>query len=300
MNTILVISILIVLVSFVLFCIWMHFENIHLTKKEYTIVSDKLPSVFSGTRFIMLSDLHNNQFGNNNEILVKAIQNEQPEFIVIAGDMIVSKDGQSFDVAYNLIEQLVQLCPVYYGYGNHEQRLKKREEDHEVLEPSFLAYEEQLKNLGVVILDNKDMVFERKGKHIRLTGLSIGLEYFKKFPRPKMKVQYINETIGEKKSYTILIAHNPEYFEQYAEWGADLVLSGHIHGGMVRLPFIGGVVSPQYRLFPKYDSGYFKKEIGKLTSQMIISRGLGIHTIKIRVFNRPELVVIKLDKKEGI
>jgi len=275
----------------------MHFENIHLTKKEYTIVSDQLPSGLVGTRFVMLSDLHNNQFGKNNEALIKAIRQVQPEFILVAGDMLVSKEHQNYEVAYNLLAELVKSYPIYYAYGNHEQRLKKREENDENMEPSFFLYEKQLKELGVIILDNETIRVERNGSHMDITGVSIDLDYFKKFPRPNMEVQYLKETIGEKKAFTILIAHNPDYFQQYAQWGADLVLSGHIHGGMVRLPFLGGVVSPQFRLFPKYDSGYFKEEVQQNTSQMIISRGLGIHTIKIRVFNRPELVVINLEKR---
>ena len=272
-----------------MFCIWMHFENIHLTKKEYTIVSDQLPSGMVGTRFVMLSDLHNNQFGKNNEALIKAIKQVQPEFILVAGDMLVSNEHQNYEVAYNLLADLVKSYPIYYAYGNHEQRLQKRE--------SFSLYEKQLKDLGVIILDNETTKVERNGSHMDITGVSIDLNYFKKFPRPVMEVQYLKDTIGEKKAFTILIAHNPDYFDQYAQWGADLVLSGHIHGGMVRLPFLGGVVSPQFRLFPKYDSGYFKEVTEQNVSQMIISRGLGIHTIKIRVFNRPELVVINLDKR---
>ena len=107
---------------------------------------------------------------------------------------------------------------------------------------------------------------------------------------------YLQETLGEVKEdyYEILLAHNPDYFEEYADWGADLVLSGHVHGGMMRLPILGGVVSPAFKLFPKYDGGLFK--IGKST--MILSRGLGMHTIPIRIFNPGELILLKISPKD--
>ena len=107
-----------------------------------------------------------------------------------------------------------------------------------------------------------------------------------------MEAKYLTDTLGRTKTekYEILLAHNPDYFPEYAGWGADLVLSGHVHGGMMRLPLIGGVVSPAFKFFPKYDGGMFR--IGK--SVMILSRGLGMHTIPVRIFNPGELVYLKL------
>ena len=107
-----------------------------------------------------------------------------------------------------------------------------------------------------------------------------------------MEDEYLKETLGEHKEgvYQILLAHNPEYFEEYAAWGADLVLSGHVHGGIMRLPLLGGVISPKLVLFPKYDGGRFYEK----DSTMILSRGLGMHTLPIRIFNPAELVVIHL------
>ena len=96
-------------------------------------------------------------------------------------------------------------------------------------------------------------------------------------------------------AFPILLAHNPEYFPQYAAWGARLVLSGHIHGGIARLPFLGGVISPSLRLFPVYDAGLFQE--GKC--RMVLTRGLGLHHIKLRFFNRPELSVIDMKRENG-
>ena len=108
----------------------------------------------------------------------------------------------------------------------------------------------------------------------------------------RMTKEEVEKLLGspKKDTFSILIAHNPEYFPYYAAWGADLTVSGHIHGGIMRLPWIGGVISPSLRLFPKYDSGEFE-ENGK---KMILSRGMGLHHIKLRFFNRPEISVIKI------
>lgn len=109
-----------------------------------------------------------------------------------------------------------------------------------------------------------------------------------------METEYLNRVLGnpEKKCFNLLIAHNPDYFDAYADWGADLTVSGHVHGGLMRLPFLGGVISPKLRLFPHYDGGRFEKD-GK---EMILSRGLGTHTLPIRIFNPGEMVVIRLRK----
>ncbi|MDE6892596.1 MAG: hypothetical protein K2P50_12455, partial [Lachnospiraceae bacterium] len=108
--------------------------------------------------------------------------------------------------------------------------------------------------------------------------------------RGGMEVSYLDRLIGrpDKSRATVLIAHNPRYFEVYAGWGADFVVSGHVHGGLMRLPFLGGVISPALKLFPKYDGGEFHE--GKST--LILGRGLGTHTLPIRIFNPGEVVVI--------
>ena len=118
-------------------------------------------------------------------------------------------------------------------------------------------------------------------------------KYFKKFNDYVLETEEITEALGvceESDAFQILLAHNPVYFKQYAAWGADLTLSGHLHGGIIRLPLIGGVITPQAKLFPRYHAG--KYQIGKKT--LIVSRGLGTHTIPIRFNNKPELSVIHL------
>ena len=126
-----------------------------------------------------------------------------------------------------------------------------------------------------------------------IRGAEIGKEYYQKMKQGRMTVSYLESLIGrpEKGAYNILIAHNPDYFPVYAGWGADLVLSGHVHGGIMRLPVLGGVISPSLRLFPKYDGGCFREG----ESTMILGRGLGSHTVPIRIFNPGELIVVSLE-----
>ena len=128
--------------------------------------------------------------------------------------------------------------------------------------------------------------------NMEICGAEIGREYYGKFKTKKMPVSYMEKLLGKvaENTFTLLIAHNPDYFETYASWGADLTVSGHVHGGLMVLPLLGGVISPSLKLFPKYDGGEFRD--GKHT--MILGRGLGTHTLPIRIFNPGELVVIHL------
>ena len=179
--------------------------------------------------------------------------------------------------------------PIYYGMGNHETRL--------FLYPDVYGdmgkdYERDLNSINIKLLKNEIVECE---DFIQICGLDMDRQYYKRFNKMPMEEGYLRETLGElkKENYNILLAHNPDYFEEYALYGADLVLSGHVHGGMMRLPLLGGVVSPAFRLFPKYDGGIFKQN----QSTMILSRGLGMHTIPIRIFNPGELILLKLSPK---
>jgi hypothetical protein len=131
--------------------------------------------------------------------------------------------------------------------------------------------------------------------NIRVSGLELGHEYFAHFKIREMEEGYIDKKISkcDAKKCNLLIAHNPDYFEEYAKWGADLVLSGHVHGGIMRLPIFGGVIAPSYMLFPKYDGGVFKN--GKST--MLLGRGMGSHTLPFRFFNPAQLYCVDLKPK---
>lgn len=251
---------------------------------SYTIESDKIDSEYN---IVLLSDLHNKQYGKDNYKLLDAIKRLSPDFICCCGDMLTAHKGAKTDVPLNLFKYL-QDYPVYYSIGNHEYRMKLYTEDYG---SEYIEYLDKLRKLGVTVLEND--IVKIDNSNICVRGIMIEREYYKRTGKITCDTQYIeslNTRVKDDNEYMIMLAHNPEYFEAYAGAGADLVLSGHVHGGIVKLPLFGGVISPRLQLFPKYDGGLF--EIGD--SKMILSRGLGAHTIPIRMFNPGELVSIKL------
>ncbi len=275
----------------ILFLLYVKFENTNLEVTHYTIKSKKIPNLFSQTTFIVLADLHNNLYAKNNKILIGEINKINPSFIIIAGDMIVGKKTEDFQVALSLLTELASKYTIFYGMGNHEQRMISKGRYYN---DRWERYIERLKQLDVHILNNNSAKIIKEDESIIINGLAIDLDYFQKRRFKKMTRDYLEEKLGklDDKCYNIVIAHNPLFFKEYISFGSDLILSGHMHGGIVRLPILGGVISPQYELFPKYDAGRFEE--GEQT--MLISRGLGTHTIKLRAFNRPELMVVTLER----
>lgn len=248
----------------------------------------KTPKLKKNCRFVVLSDLHNKQFGKDNDKLYKAICDINPDGVLIAGDMITAKEGQNLKPTVNFIKNLADKYPVFYGQGNHEYRMELYPD---IYGDMLAEFEEGLNACGIGQMKNCSEEVEEYG--ICIYGLAIERKFYKRFKILPMDKDYIAGLLGEPKddSFNILLAHNPDYYEEYDKWGADLVLSGHIHGGLMRLPFLGGVVSPAIRLFPQYDGGVFEGRNGK----MILSRGLGTHTLPIRIFNPGELIVIELE-----
>lgn len=252
--------------------------------REYTINNDKIKKDYN---FILLSDLHNKQYGKDNYRLIQKIKQLNPDGIIVAGDMLTAKPGCEFDIPLTLLHQLTGKYPVYYGIGNHEYRIKIYKDNYGRAYDNYIS---QLKKMGVVVLENDAITLQ--DNNIRIQGVMIDRKYYKRFRNTKMNDAYLPQLLGKTDSskMQIYIAHNPDYFKEYAYSGADLVLSGHLHGGVMRLPLLGGIVSPKCTLFPKYDGGLFKEK----KSSMIVSRGLGMHTIPIRIFNPGELIMVHL------
>lgn len=273
----------------IVFLIYIKYEHRNLEVTHYKIKSKKIPESFSGTTFAIIADLHNNSFGDNNERLVEEINKINPSFIIIAGDLIVGKKSEDFSPAVSLLEQLTDKYPIYYGLGNHEQRVIPQGRYYN---SNWKKYLDKLKELNIQFLDNASLTINNGDESIAIHGISIDSKFFQKPSIPEMEDDYLENLIGklDNKCYNIVIAHNPVYFKEYIKINADLIISGHMHGGIVRLPFLGGLISPQYELFPKYDAGIFKEN----DHTMLVSRGLGTHTVKIRVFNRPELMIVTL------
>lgn len=283
---IVIVGLLVIAVCAVCILIEMVREALTFTVTHYELETEKL----SGEqKVVVLSDLHNCMYGEKNQKLLKSIEKEQPDFILVAGDILVGKQSASTEVAEQFMRDVSQIAPVYYGNGNHEQRMK---EQPEYYGRKYADYKHILEEAQVTLLENETVSLEMPSGEIDITGLEIPLQYYRKLSRDIISLEEIENLIGkpDKEKFQILIAHNPVYAKQYAEWGADLILSGHLHGGIVRIPFLGGIVSPQIKLFPEYSGG--KYQVGD--SDLVVSRGLGTHTIKVRLFNEAEVVVLHI------
>lgn len=257
---------------------------------HYSIQTPKMDSGAKPKKIIFLSDLHNHQYGKKNIRLLQAIAKEKPELILIGGDMLVGKPGKLPQQAWEFVCQLPQIAPVYYANGNHEQRMKEEPEKYGNV---FSVYRQELKVAGVRFLENESAVEKLEGITFRITGAELPGKTYEKFRRCPVSEEDVRRQVGKAREdsvYQILLAHNPAYYDAYKKWGVDLVLSGHLHGGIVRIPGWRGVITPQAFLFPKY-SGEMTVEDGKA---IVVSRGLGMHTIPFRLFNVPQLIVLEI------
>lgn len=265
--------------------IWTLWGNMALMVSEITIISDRLPSEFSGYRIAHISDLHNTEFGEDNATLLQMLSECQPDIIVITGDLI---DAQHTDVeaALSFVQESIKVAPIFYVTGNHEASC-----------PQYDVLKAGLESAGVTVLEDEITYLERKGETIALLGLSdpnfsIRGDLFGEVPA--MVSTKLKNMLEQESSYSILLSHRPELFETYVACGVDLILSGHAHGGQFRLPFVGGLIAPDQGLFPKYDAGLYTDG----NTNMIVSRGLGNSIIPIRFNNRPEIVLINLYTNE--
>lgn len=231
--------------------------------------------------------MHNHVYGTDNSDLLDAIRKEEPDYILIGGDMLVGKSGVSYQNALTFVEKLPEICPVYYANGNHEQRIKEIPENYV---QSYAEYKKSLIKSGVHFLENESVNLLWDEKTVKITGIEIPLGCYLHWHNDCLQADEIRNRIGEKDddSYEILLAHNPSFVKQYMERGANLILSGHLHGGIVRIPGIVGAISPSFEIFPKYSGDHYQEG----DTDIIVSKGLGTHTFNIRLFNPAELVVI--------
>ncbi len=259
------------------------FQTVH-----YHIKSKKIKTPVT---IVMLADLHNQLYGEHNEILLGEIGKISPAFVCLAGDMLIGHTKVPYEAGQETVIALAKNYPVYYGLGNHEARMRQ---DVQVYGGLYQEYMKPILETGANVLINESSEIQIGENRFCIYGYDLPAKYFKKFNRYILEKEQLEEVLGtcegSKDCYHILLAHNPVYFKQYAAWGADLTLSGHLHGGIIRLPLLGGVITPQAKLFPRYSAG--KYTINDKT--MIVSRGLGTHTIPIRFNNKPELSVIHL------
>lgn len=295
MNIWILIIALVVVIGIVLCLIRSQYERGKLVVSNYDIEVTKLGKEWDGFTMAVLADLHDHSFGENNRELIRAIDGIHPDCILIAGDMLIVKEWkkQDMSVPFSLLETLSKEYPIYYGNGNHEQRMREEKEKY----PGWYEqYEKKLQELQIHHLQNEGIMLQKGTSKVAIYGVDIDKRFYKKGKKVHMEHNYIERQIGtcNKELFNILLAHTPLYVEEYEKWGADLVFSGHFHGGTIRLPKLGGVMSPQCQFFTKRDRGIVS--YGKV--KMVVSGGLGTHSINIRLNNLPEVVVVRLRCKD--
>lgn len=265
----------VLLMILLILAVWIFLEQKWIQTTEYTANSAALPETFDGMRITELADLHGVTFGENQEDLLNAVRKTDPDLIAIDGDLFDAKiDCSELDV---LLTGLCEIAPTFYVTGNHEWTT-------EHLYDTLAHFEE----LGVTVLDNTYVVLEVGTARIALAGVHDPNGPYD-MKTPAELVTEIRTDLGED-TYILMLAHRNGQLAQWAELGVQTVLVGHGHGGLIRLPFVGGLLDVDHSLFPTYDAGLFYE--GETT--MVVSRGLGNSIWIPRIFNRPELPVITL------
>lgn len=275
-------------------------ERKQLKVEHYHVKTNKIDS---HARIVFLSDLHSKSFGEDNRDLIMEVSKLNPDLIIIGGDMITcgkkTSNPPKTKTCIDLVESLSERWFVYYAEGNHEARFRERFPDDYAIFTTHLDQLSQVEYLSdrCSAFDCEDRI-EDVYDDLYIFAAGLDSDYFKPlrpgFGRKKdMPEEYLYSKLGEadRNRFNILMLHTPMYFEQAAKWGADLVLSGHFHGGTIRIPGLGGLMTPQFQFFVKECAGEFETE----GSKMIVNRGLGTHSIKLRINDLPEISCIDIE-----
>ncbi len=257
------------LFGLIIFFLW---QNNQIVSDYLTYTSDKVTADLDGYTIVHISDLHNKRFGKNQITLINAIKAENPDILVITGDLVDS-NHTNIDYAMEFINEAIKLAPIYYVTGNHECWLDSS------------TYDELMNTLeksGVHILNNEAISISVNQSSFTLIGLD----------DRHLTDNTLASLTDDQHTLQVLLAHEPQHIEAYAKENIDLVLSGHAHGGQFRLPFVGGIYAPNQGFFPDYTEGLYTEG----DTSMYVSRGLGNSVIPIRIFNRPEIVVVDFDR----
>ncbi len=240
-----------------------------------------LPQGFDGCRVVVLGDLHSTFFGEKNKPLLEAVEAQEPDYIFLVGDLLDAFRDVPENYAEETAAGLTAIAPTYYVTGNHEWALGDVPELKEALEAQ-----------GVTVLSNRFVTLERNGDTAVLAGIDDPNGYADQ-KSPETVAEELRAAYGED-AFWMLLAHRNNYFpDQYSRLGADLVISGHGHGGVIRLPFTDGLVSTDRTLFPSYTAGLYEKN----GSTLFVTRGLGNTGPSFRLFNRPEVALLILQKE---
>ena len=318
-------SIIICLILIALIYIWIvvRHDTRTFVVRTYDVTS---PKITKETSFCVLADLHEKDYGYDNRALLYEIAELQPDFVLSAGDLITAHHNPSrcYDAStIRLLTEIAEQCPVYLGSGNHETKLRERPDRYG---DYYASYERRVTEAGARVLHNEKPF--AVSDDIDLAALELDLSYFSHGVQKPLSYGDVEALIGtpDRSRFTILLAHEPGRFRAYGEWGADLVLSGHLHGGVARIPYVG-LISPTLQPFPFYDGGAYLRRTDPVKEDrhpeeshihfgvrhpdgqmiyleenlhaMVVSRGLGTHTIHVRFNNPGELVLIRLHPAAG-
>ncbi len=269
--------VLAVLLAVLAFFYW---QNFSIQTEEVPVESPALPAEFDGLRIVEIADLHGRQFGTENAALLRAVRKAKPDLICIDGDFF--DENTDLSMLSPLLRGLVSIAPTYYVTGNHEWQVPQRGD--------IFAHMEQL---GVQVLRNEYTLLTRGEASIVIAGVDDPCgPYDRKMPDEL--VAEIREAVGQE-AYILMLAHRNDTLPMWSELGVQIVLTGHCHGGVVRLPFVGGVFGTERTLFPAYDAGLFRME----QTALYVSRGLGYSRVHLRLFNRPHLPLLVLHSGES-
>ena len=268
----------VIILLFTAFVTWVIHGNSNIQITEYSITQSSIPEAFDGYRVVQISDLHNAEFDENNQKLIDMLKQTNADIIVITGDLIDSR-RTNIDAALHFAGEAVKIAPTYYVNGNHESRNLK----------NYITLKQGLESLGITLLEDSNTEIYADDDVVSVIGITDP-----SFPTDSSKQNMesrLSAAIPDNDNYKILLAHRPEFFEQYAG-KADLIFSGHAHGGQFVLPFVGGLFAPSQGFFPKYTNGLHSQD----DSVMVISRGIGNSLVPFRINNNPEIVIVQLEK----
>lgn len=243
---------------------------------RYEVASQKLPESFDGFKIVQLSDLHGAEFGEDGMGLVEKVKELEPDIIALTGDFVT--DEGDLAAVEKLAARLTELCPVYFISGNHEFGSGLAVKVRNILERA-----------GVKYLSNEYLTISRGEDGILLGGVEDPLAYADMLS-PDELAQKMNDAAPD--AFKILLGHRNYWMTEYPELPVDLIFCGHAHGGLIRIPGVGGLIGTDRRLFPDFDAGEYNN--GRYT--LIVSRGLGNSVSIPRVFNRPEIVCVELTR----
>lgn len=247
-------------------------DNLEISR--YEVKSQKLPESFDGFKIVQLSDLHGAEFGEDGMELVEKVKELEPDIIALTGDFVT--DEGDLAAVEKLAARLVKLCPVYFISGNHEFGSGLAVKVRNILERA-----------GVKYLSNEYLTISRGEDEILLGGVEDPLAYADMLS-PDELAQKMNDAAPD--AFKILLGHRNYWMTEYPELPVDLIFCGHAHGGLIRIPGVGGLIGTDRRLFPDFDAGEYNN--GRYT--LIVSRGLGNSVSIPRIFNRPEIVCVEL------